>query len=72
MARGQCRSKAEGLRVGFVNSYGNKTPSEGRSLNRFNASAPKWTSTGTPVFCIRPGWHVTRQGEVAGIERHFP
>jgi hypothetical protein len=24
--------------------------SPGKSLNRFNASPPKWTSTGTPVF----------------------
>ncbi len=30
--------------------YGNNGPSAGRSLNKFNASLPKWTSTGTPVF----------------------
>jgi hypothetical protein len=30
--------------------YGNNAPSAGRSLNKFNASLPKWTITGTPVF----------------------
>ena len=29
---------------------GNSGPSAGKSLNKFNASAPKWTITGTPVF----------------------